>query len=84
MDIQTLGLLAGVVAAVAIVLYIWDRRSKQQSVDYADATKIALGAGTLAGGVAYAVGGEGLADAIETMTESAQAAQEMFVGKPDF
>ena len=81
MDIQTLGILAGVVAVVAIVLYIWDRRSKQQSVDYADATKIALGAGTLAGGVAYAVGGDGIADAIETVTETAQ---EMFTGKPDF
>lgn len=81
MDIQTLGILAGVVALVAIVLYIWDRRSKQQAVDYADATKIAVGAGTLAGGVAYAVGGENLAEAIETVTETAQ---EMFVGKPDF
>lgn len=81
MDVQTLGILAGVVALVAVLLYVWDVRSKQQSVSFADATKIAVGAGSLAGGVAYAVGGENLAEAIESVTESAQ---EMFVGNPTF
>ena len=79
MDVQTLGIVALAVAVVAFVLYIWDRRTKQQTLDYGDATKIALGAGTIASGVAYAVGGENIADAIESVTESAQ---EMFVGKP--
>lgn len=81
MDVQTLGIIAVAVAIAAIVLYVWDRRSKQRSVDYSDATKIALGAGSIAGGVAYAMGGEGIADAIETVTSTAQ---EMFVGKPEF
>lgn len=81
MDIQTLAILAGVVAVVAVLLYVWDVRSKQQAVSLADATKIAVGAGSLAGGVAYAVGGENLAEAIESVTESAQ---EMFVGNPGF
>ena len=84
MDVQTLGIIAVAVAIAAVVLYVWDRRSKQRSVDYADATKIAVGAGSIAGGVAYAMGGDGLAEAIESVTSTAQAAQEMFVGKPEF
>lgn len=81
MDVQTLGIIAVAVAIAAIVLYVWDRKSKQRSVDYGDATKIAIGAGSIAGGVAYAMGGEGIADAIESV---ASTAQEMFVGKPEF
>ena len=81
MDFQTLGVIAAVVAAVALVLYVWDRRTKQQPVDMMDAAKLTVGAGATAAGVAFAVGTDTVADVVETTTH---AVQEMFVGKPDF
>lgn len=66
---------------VAFVLYIWDRNTKGQQVDWMDAGKLTLGAGGAAAGIAYAVGAE---DAVEAVTAVASQAQEMFVGKPEF
>lgn len=80
-DLYTLAMIAGVVAVVAFVLYTWERTSKSQEIDWLDAGKLALGAGGVAGGVAYAVGAD---DAIEAVTSVASSAQEMFVGKPEF
>ena len=84
MDVQTIGITVAVVAAVTVVLYIYDRRTKQQPIDLVDATKLAVGAGSIAGGVTYAVGGETLSEAVETITKAADVTQEMFVGKPEF
>jgi hypothetical protein len=82
MDVQTIGVIAGVVAVVALVLYIWERRTHHQPVEWVDAAKLAVGASGIAGGVAYAVtGSEEAMEAIQTVTETAQ---EMFVGKPEF
>lgn len=78
MDIQTLGIIAGVVAAVAIVLYIWERRMKQEEINPVDAIKLAIGAGGVAGGVAFAVTGDVLPEQVS------EVAQEMFLGKPEF
>lgn len=78
MDLYILAMIAGVVAVLTFVLYLWDRSSKQQPVEWLDAGKIALSAGGVASGVAYAVGSE---DAVETVVA---AAQDMFVGKPEF
>ena len=80
-DYQTLGILAAVYASVAVILYVWDRRSKHQEVDVMDAAKLAIGAGGVAGGVAYAVGTDAIEEAV---SEGAAMAQEMFVGKPEF
>jgi len=81
MDLQTLGIVAVIVAAVVVLLYVWDRRTKQAPVDLGDAAKLALGAGTVAGGVAMAVTG----DVPEGVVEKAvEVTQEMFVGKPEF
>lgn len=74
-------MIAGVVAVVAFVLYTWERTSKNEDINWLDAGKLALGAGGVAGGVAYAVGAE---DAVEAVTSVASSAQEMFVGKPEF
>lgn len=80
-DVYTLGMIAGVVAVVAFVLYIWERNSKGQEVEWLDAGKLAIGAGGVAGGVAYAVG----TDAVEGVVESATTvAQDMFTGKAQF
>ncbi len=82
MDVQTLGVIVAIVAVVVFILYIWDRRTKQQEIDMGDATKLSLGASALAGGVAYAMGGS---EDVVSVVESVQAAaQEMFVGTPGF
>ena len=84
MDVQTIGMIVAVVVVVTVVLYVYDRRTKQQPVDVVDAAKLALGAGSIAGGVTYAVGGETVAEAVETLSKAADVTQEMFVGKPEF
>lgn len=81
MDLRILGMIAGLVAVTAFVLYVWDRYSKAQPVEWLDAGKLSLGAGGVAGGIAYALGSE---DAVEAVTAAASSAQEMFVGKPEF
>jgi hypothetical protein len=80
MDTQTIGTIVGVVVLVTVVLYVWDRRTKHQSIDYMDAAKLAIGAGGIAGGVTYAIGSDSLPDVMESMSN----VQEMFVGKPEF
>ena len=84
MDVQTVGIIAAVVVVVTIVLYVYDRRSKQQPVEVMDAAKLAIGAGAIAGGVTYAVGGDSLPDVVERVSAVTETAQEMFVGKPEF
>ncbi len=54
-DTYMLAMIAGVIAVIAFVLYIWDRKSKGEEIEWLDAGKIALTAGGAAGGVAYAV-----------------------------
>jgi hypothetical protein len=76
-DTQTYLVIGAVVAVLAIVLYIWDCRSKSYSIDWVNAAKLGIGAGGIAGGVAFTVGG----DAIESVVDSVSSAQEMFVGK---
>jgi hypothetical protein len=81
MDVQTIGMIAGAVALGIIILYVLDRWSKQEDVDVASAAKLGVSAAAVAGGVAYAVGGDEVAEVAEKVTT---AAQEMFVGKPEF
>lgn len=83
-DVYTLGMIASIVAVVAFVLYIWERTSKNQDIEWLDAGKLALGAGGVAGGVAYAVGSDSVDAAVESVTSAAAATQEMFTGKPGF
>ena len=74
-------MIAGAVALGIIILYVLDRWSKQEDVDVASAAKLGVSAAAVAGGVAYAVGGDEVAEVAEKVTT---AAQEMFVGKPEF
>lgn len=83
MDVQTLGIVVAVVVVVAVILYVYDRRSKHLAVDVMDAAKLGLGAGAIAGGVTYAVGGDAIADAVEKVA-SVIPEQEMFTGTPGF
>jgi hypothetical protein len=81
MDVKTIAILAVVVASVAVIVFVWDQRSRRGYVEWADAGKVAIGAGGIAGGVAYAVGTDAVLDVVESATT---AAQDMFVGKPEF
>ncbi len=80
-DYQTLGMIVGAVMIVAALLYVLDRRAKSQGVDYMDLGKIVGGSGVLTTGVLYSLGTETVVDVAETVTA---AAQDMFVGKPEF
>lgn len=80
-DTYTLAMIAGIVAVIAFVLYIWDRKTKGEEIEWLDAGKLALGAGGTAGGIAYAVGADDVAEVVSTVADKAQ---EMFVGKPEF
>ena len=77
-EFYTYGIIVGAVVAVAIVLYVIDRRSKEEPIDVMDAAKVGGGAGILAGGVVYALGGAEAAEPVMT------AVQDMFTGKPSF
>ncbi len=81
MDVQTIGIIAGAVALGVIILYVLDRWSKKEDIDVINATKLGVSAAAVAGGVAYAVGGDDIAEVAEKVTV---ATQEMFVGKPEF
>lgn len=80
-DYQTLGMVVGAVMIVAALLYVLDRRAKTQPVDYTDLGKIVAGSGVLTSGVLYSLGTDSVVDVAETVTA---AAQDMFVGKPEF
>lgn len=84
MDVQTIGIVVAGAVLVAVVLYIWDRRTKHQTIDVLDAAKLALGSGAVAGGVAYAVTGDALPVVADVVSEAIPAVQDMFVGKPGF
>ncbi len=84
MDVQTIGIIVAVVVVSVVVLYVYDRRSKHQPVEIVDAAKLAVGAGAIAGGVTYAVGGDSLPDVVEKVASVTESAQEIFVGKPEF
>ena len=77
-ELYTYGAIVGAVVMVVLVLYVMDRRGKDQPIDVSDAAKVVGGAGVLTSGVVYALGG---ADAAEPMVA---AVQEMFTGKPSF
>lgn len=83
-EVYTFGMIAGVVAVVAFVLYVWERTSKSQDIDWMDAGKLALGAGGVSAGIAYAVGSDGVDAAVDSVASAAAATQEMFTGKPQF
>jgi len=83
-DYQTLGMIVGAVMIVAALLYVLDRRAKAQGVDYMDLGKIVAGSGVLTSGVLYSLGTETTSAVVDTVTSATVAAQEMFVGKPEF
>ena len=72
-EVYYYAMIVGVVVVVAAVLYYIDRKSKDEPMVFLDGAKIAAGAGTLAGGIVYALGG----------SDGVQAAAEPVVSAPD-
>ena len=77
-EFYTYGMIVGAVVIVSLVLYAIDRRSKEEPIEVMDAAKVGGGAGVLAGGVVYALGGAEAAEPVMT------AVQARFTGKPSF
>ena len=69
------------VALTSIILYILDRRNKGEPVEGGALAKIGSFAGIVTGGVVFALQADGVAQAVESVSE---VAQDMFVGQPAF
>ena len=83
-DTYNIAMILGLVVVTVAVLYVLDRRSRKQPVDWVDLSKLVLGTSAVTGGVVYSVG-DGALEGVETILETvAEAAPEMFVGKPGF
>ena len=76
------------VALVAFIVYALDRKAKGEPISWESAGKLSLFGGLLTSGVVYATGGEGMTQAVKTVTENLptvpSAVQDMFVGIPTF
>lgn len=75
------------VAMVAFILYVLERRSKGESIEWADAGKISLFSGLVTSGVVFATTADGVVSIPEvatTISEKANEVQDMFVGTPSF
>jgi hypothetical protein len=76
-EVYTYGVIVSAVVVVVILMYVMDRRGKDQAIDMSEVVKVGGGAGVLTAGVVYALG----ADAAEPVVT---AVQDMFTGKPAF
>jgi hypothetical protein len=76
-------IIMGAMAFVA-VLYLIDRRNKNQPFVWEDMAKFVVGAGSLVGGVAYSIDTEKPESEVVLPTIEKDVAQDMFVGKPTF
>jgi hypothetical protein len=71
------------VAVIAVIVYAVERYTKQKPIEWTDASKVGLLSGAGAGGLVFALGGDGESVAA-TVASATAAAQDMFVGKPSF
>jgi hypothetical protein len=78
-------IIVGAMAFVAI-LYLIDRRNKNQPFVWEDLVKYVIGTGGLVGGVAYSMDDEKTETEPEVTVPTIEkdVAQDMFVGKPTF
>jgi hypothetical protein len=74
---ETLAIVVGIVVVATLLLYVVDRRSKGEPMDYAILAKFGAFAGIVSGGIVVGLQSDAVSTAVET-------AQDMFVGKPAF
>lgn len=74
------------VAIVSFIVYALERRSKKEPIVWEDAAKLSLFSGIITSGVVFASTTDvsAVKDAANVVTETASAAQDMFVGTPTF
>lgn len=74
------------VALVSFIVYALERRSKKEPIVWEDAAKLSLFSGIVTSGVVFATTADvgTVLETANTISESAAAAQDMFVGSPTF
>lgn len=73
--------IVAIVVVASIVLYIADRKTRGQPIEFPILAKIASFSGLATGGVVFALQSDAVSEAVTAVTDSAQ---DMFVGKPTF
>jgi hypothetical protein len=78
--------IAIIVSLLCFVLYVIDRRMRDEPIDWMTALKVSVVGGLLSGGTGYAMGDPEVAEVVEKVAEVASKpeTQEMFVGVPTF
>ena len=78
---ETSLIIVAIVVVAAVVLYIADRKTRGQPIEFPILAKIASFSGLATGGVVIALQSDAVSEAVSAVTDSAQ---DMFVGKPTF
>ena len=78
---ETSLIIVAIVVVAAVVLYIADRKTRGQPIEFPILAKIASFSGLATGGVVFALQSDAVSEAVSAVTDSAQ---DMFVGKPTF
>lgn len=73
-----------IVSLVCFILYVLDRRMKEEPIDWLTAIKVTLIGGVLSGGTGYALDTSEIPSVSEVTEVAKDVAQEMFVGVPSF
>ena len=77
--------IAIIVSLLCFVLYVIDRRMRDEPIDWMTALKVSVVGGLLSGGTGYAMGDQEVAEVVEKVAEVSKSdVQEMFVGVPTF
>lgn len=82
MDSHTITMIA-IVSLGAVILYLLDRYSKNEEIQWADAGKIATISSLLTGGILFAVATDVGGTVVDAIKHGASES-EMFVGRPSF
>lgn len=74
---------------VCFILYVGDRRMREEPIDWITALKVSAIGALLSGGAGYAISGEVdvkqvVEVALPQVAQTSEIAQEMFVGVPTF
>ncbi len=72
------------VGLVCFILYVLDRKSKAEPIDWGTAIKLSVFGSALAGGVTFATSSEKVVEVIKQLPPEVPPAQDMFVGVPTF
>jgi hypothetical protein len=76
-----------IVSLLCFVLYVLDRRMKEEPIDWVTAAKVSVLGALLSGGTGYAMGSSDpeVVQVVEKVVEASKSeVQEMFVGIPTF